>query len=307
MTDWASILQQLGVTYWTEGKNVAEGCVNIQCVYCDDHSNHGGFDCTSGRYRCWRCGSHFSLDALCRAGGINMQKAKELVNMHGGLPSVSTRTRKVASASDITLPGGKLMPMHVKYLEGRGFDPEELEFYHGIKGTSYLDRWQGIDFRLRVIIPCYDVDGSVVTFQGRDITGKQELRYKCCPVEKAIKHHKHTLYGAELCTHRRRICVVEGVFDAWRLGQGAVATFGTSVTREQIALMAQWEQIVIAFDPEDEAQSHAREIAMELSAMGRQVVLARADFGVNADGSIRDAGDISKDDAEAFMREIGMR
>lgn len=304
MVDWAGLLDSLGVQYWTSGKNVATDCVNIRCPFCDDHSNHGGLNTKTGNYNCWRCDGGAPAVAISMVSGVPVQVVNQLIRQYttGG---IITRSRLEAAGTSLTLPGAPLGKYHRAYLEGRGFDPDELAFYRGILGTGPADTWEGIDFRLRIIIPIYDISGRLVNFQGRDITGKQELRYKGCPVEKAIIHHKHILYGENLCRLKDQIIVVEGVFDAWKLGVGAVATFGTSVTKEQINEMANWRRIFIAFDPEPDAQEHARQIATELSAIGRDVELICYDCGKNADGSMKDFGDIPMEEARNLMKDLG--
>lgn len=304
MVDWAGLLDSLGVQYWTSGKNVAADCVNIRCPFCDDHSNHGGLNTKTGSYNCWRCNGGAPAVAISRVSGVPVQVVNQLIRRYttGGVVATS---KLVASGKTLTLPGSPIGKYHRDYLEKRGLDPDELAFYHGILGTGPVDTWEGLDFRLRVIIPIYDVVGTLVNFQGRDITGKQDLRYKGCPVEKAIVHHKHILYGENLCHQKDQIVVVEGIFDAWKLGAGAVATFGTSVTKEQINEMANWRKIFIAFDPEPDAQIHARQIARELSAIGREVEVVQYDCGKNPDGSMKDFGDIPVDEARAVMRDLG--
>lgn len=309
MTDWKRLFDDLGVPCWDSGKNVAPGNINIRCPFCDDHSNHGGFSIEKGNYQCWRCQGGYPAKAVALAAGIPLQTAKELIAKYsrGAISSGRfTSDRPKAHGKSITLPGGPLQDAHKKYLIGRGFDPDELSFYYGILGTGFADRWQGIDFRFRIIIPIYDVNGDLCTFQGRDYTGKQELRYKCCPVEKAIVHHKHLLYGANLARNKDRIVVVEGVFDQWRMGPGTVATFGTSLTREQVNLLSLWPEVIFLFDPEPEAQAHAREYARDLAACGCSVEVCAAELGLDKKGNPRDPGDLTPAEASDIRKELGI-
>ena len=258
MIDWKSLFTDLNVPYWDEGKNCSPGRINIQCPFCSDHSNHGSFGIAKGDYQCWRCKGGHPVKAVSLAAHIPMDTARQLIQKYSkGLnPFLQAEQTHKSNVKSITLPGEPLKECHRRYLsEVRKFDPEELEFYHGILGTTDIGYWQGIDFRFRVIIPVYDVWGNLCTFQGRDYTGMQDLRYKCCPVDKAVVHHKHLLYGAELARNKDRIVVVEGVFDQWRMGPGSVATFGTSLTREQVNLISMWKEVVFLFDPEPEARN----------------------------------------------------
>lgn len=309
MTDWKRLLDDLNVPNWTEGKNCSPGRINIQCPFCSDKSNHGSFSLSKGNYQCWRCEGGHPVKALALAARIPADSARDLIRKYSnGVNTYTPTQRKSASGvTSITLPGSPIGEPHRKYLRGRGFDPEELEFYHGILGTDMVGDWQGIDFRYRIIIPVYDCFRNLCTFQGRDYTGKQELRYKCCPVEKAVVHHKHLLYGAELAQNRDRIVVVEGVFDQWRMGPGAVATFGTSLTREQVSLLTQWPEVIFLFDPEPEAQQHARDYARDIAACGCSVEVCAAEFGLDDKGNPRDPGDLTPDEAKDIMKELGIK
>lgn len=309
MINWPSLFKAIHVNYSTSGKNNIIGATNVQCPWCDDHSNHCNFF-PDGHVKCWRCKAGSAADGVSRLGGYAYRDALALMREHGGGDVMVPRkaTKLVGKADSVELPGSDtLRDFHTAYLQGRGFDPGELKFRYGIRGTGPMETWQGIDFRLRIVIPIFDIGGRLVNFQGRDVTGKQDLRYKCCPVERSVLHHKSTLYGAHLCRNRDRIVVCEGVFDQWRLGPGSVCTFGTSTTPEQVKLLAMWPEVVLAFDAEPEAQQHAREIAVELSAMGRKVAICVPDFGKNKDGTARDPGDLTRDEADEYMRFVGVR
>lgn len=309
MTDWKRLFEDLGVPCFDSGKNVAAGCISIQCPVCSDSSNHGNFSIENGTYHCWRCKGTFPAKAVSLAAHIPLEKAKDLIRKYttGDMSVLGVSQRKQARASEISMPGKALGEPHRKYLEGRNFDPDELVFYHGIKGTDFSGMWNGIDFRYRIMIPVYDGDGRLCTFQGRDYTGKSDLRYKCCPVEKAIVHHKHLLYGAEMAQGLKRIVVVEGVFDQWRMGQGCVATFGTSLTREQVNLLTNWKEVIFLFDPEPEAQQHARDYAQDIAACGCSVEICAAEFGNDKDGNPIDPGDLSPERARDIMRDFGFK
>ena len=308
MVDYEAILKQLDIPFWTSGKNNIEGCLTIHCPCCPDDdpdpSRHGNFDPSTGSYSCWRCkGSHPSV-VLARAGRISVQAASDLIKKNSRGVSVS-KSEAVKMAESITLPGShKPLDIHVKYLEGRGFDVDELCFYHGIKFTGMMERWHGVDWGFRVIIPVFDRKNNLVSFQGRALFEKQEPRYLFPPKERQVRDCKTLLYGAELCSGQDSVIVVEGVMDAWKLGRGAVCTFGSSVTPQQILEMSKWRKVFLAFDNEPEATEHAREVAKQLSGLGVEAYLVNTDFGMNEDGSVRDIGDLPLDDARSFMRQV---
>lgn len=308
-TDWKQLFDDLSIPCWTQGKNCVEGCVSIRCPCpgCGDHSNHGHFNISTGRYSCWKCSGAPAGQVLAWAARLPVKSALEIIAKYSdGKTSPVARKRKSGGVTSIKLPGSTKCPVaHRRYLEGRGFDPQELEFYHGIQYTL-MEHWEGVDASYRVIIPVHDLDGQVVAWQGRAISKEQELRYIFPPVEKCVMHYKHTLYGANACRKLKRIVVCEGVFDQWRLGPGSVCTFGTSLTREQVNLLANWEEIVFLFDPEETAQEHAREYARDLAALGRKVEVCAAEFGLDRDGNPRDPGDLTQQEAREVMQELGV-
>lgn len=309
MVYYEAILNELGIKFWTSGKNNVEGCFTVTCPCCPeddpDPSRHGNFDPKTGKYSCWRCkGSHPSV-VLSKLGRISVSAAAELIqkNTVGGS---EIKTDEVVNFADkIILPGSqKPLDLHRSYLEGRGFDVDELCFYYGLHFTGMLEKWEGVDWGYRVIIPIFDTRRNLVSFQGRAIFKKQEPRYLFPPKEKQVCESKTLLYGADLCRRSNSIIVVEGVMDAWKLGPGAVCTFGSSVTKEQILEMSRWKRVFIAFDNEPTAKEHARDVAKELSNLGSEAYLVNTDFGLTEEGEVRDIGDLSIDEAKNFKKEF---
>jgi len=138
------------------------------------------------------------------------------------------------------------------------------------------------------------VGGRMVSYQGRDITGKADLRYKACRKDLELRDHKTVLYNADNAGDS--IVVVEGVFDVWRLGDGAVATMGTSVTRRQIVEMAEYGRVFVLSDPEPEAQAKAMWLCGQLRILG-----------VDAANNVLDSGDpadMAQADADKLMGEL---
>lgn len=307
MVDYEAICKQLDIPYWTSGKNNVEGCLTIHCPCCPeddpDPSRHGNLNPADGSYSCWRCkGSHPSV-VIARAAHISVQAASDLIRKYTtGVASV--KREEVKMANSITLPGSYTpLDIHRNYLEGRGFDVGELKFYHGIKFTGMMEKWEGMNWQFRVIIPVFDRRNNLVSFQGRDVTGKQD-RYLFPPKEKQVRDCKTLLYGAELCGKKDALLVVEGVMDAWKLGAGAVCTFGSSVTQEQVLEMSHWRRVFLAFDNEPAAVQHARDVAKQLSSLGTEAFLVNTDFGLDSEGNVRDVGDLSFSEAREFMKDV---
>lgn len=302
--DTARLLHELGIPFTTEGKNATREGLSVKCPFCDDPSNHGSFHKYSLHYRCWRCKGGKGIDALKALSGASSAVITRVMRECGGVTAPVESTVKYADT--LTLPGRALMPHHRAYLLKRGLDPDYLVEKYGILGTSPFDKFEGLNYGNRIIIPIYDLEGNLVSFQGRDVTEVEGVeRYKVCPVKKALMHYKDTVYAGHLATGRR-VVVVEGVVDAWKLGPGAVATFGTGCKKSQILALTNWPEVVFFFDPEVDAQNKARAYAEELAMLGVQVSVAYEDFGTKPNGKKRDVGDLAPHEIARIRSELGI-
>jgi DNA primase len=78
-----------------------------------------------------------------------------------------------------------------------------------------LDRWHAAlskHYNRRVLIPIYDLDGKLVSFQGRDITGTAEKKY-LFPPGYARATGEHLYNGHNVIGRPSDVVVGEGAFD----------------------------------------------------------------------------------------------
>jgi hypothetical protein len=78
MFDAQQMLQDYQIPYWTEGKNCNPGFININCPFCNDHSNHGGFNIQNEYYNCWLCGWYPLIKVIQTVIGCNYQTAHNI-------------------------------------------------------------------------------------------------------------------------------------------------------------------------------------------------------------------------------------
>ncbi len=181
-------------------------------------------------------------------------------------------------------------------MKRRGFDPKYLIKKYGIVGTGPGESWNNISYELRIIIPIF-FGGRIVSFQGRDITNQQKERYKACPVEKSVINCKQILYNLDNAKGKW-VVVVEGILDVWRMGDGFVASFGTTMTSSQINLLnRRFDKITFLFDSELEAQKKAGLYCAQLSSLGKNVELVQLK-------KVRDPADLSRRTAEEVRNDI---
>lgn len=296
MLDVRRLYRDYNIPFWEEGKNVADGWVNVRCPFCGDRSNHLGFS-PQGSYVCWRCGSHKLRDVLSKLIGIGQHDFRQILSTYGtatqrrDLPEERVRI----GIHKFTFPSstGELQTQHIRYLESRKFDPDKLKRIWGLLGTGPASRLDNIDFKHRIIAPI-NWEGSCVSFQARDFTGKSSLRYITCPRNREIVHHKHILYGIQENWTQSGICV-EGITDVWRLGVRAFATFGIEYTQQQVhKIRTAFSTVYIVFDDEPQAQRQARKLSRELSFYGVDARIVTI---------VGDPGSMSQSDADYLVRQ----
>lgn len=275
---------------------VNRGWVNVRCPMpsCTDTGKHGGFNLAGGYYHCWKCGSHSLSVVLRKLLRMPGDQVDALIDENQGrLSALAVLNKKTAAATKIEWPGKPLNAGEKKYLRGRGFDPKFLAEYYGIAGGGI-----GGDWRYRILVPIYQ-DGKLMSFLGRDITGESNMRYKNLQVEKSVRDPKACLYNLDHCTGDH-VHVLEGVTDVWRMGDGFVATLGTTVTAGQTKLLSQrFRKVTFLFDPEPEAQGKARKVGAQLSALGVDVELVDLELPY-------DPGDLSPEEAYDIRKELGV-
>ena len=269
MPDIKTILDNHGV-YWTdEGKNTQPGWININCPFCiDDDGNHGGFNIQSKKlyYNCWKCGWISVYDIF--------EKLKiPTLLIKGYRPIKPIRKNQILSSPlTIEVPGNSIPEKsHIKYLKKRHFNIDYIIQKYDIRFTTYLGK-----YIWRIIFPIY-FNGKIVSYQGRDISDQQLLRYKACEMKNEIIHHKDILYNIDNC-RSNKILLVEGIFDVLRIGNNCCCGFGTSMKMEQINLLKRYKQVFILFDSEEKAQKQAEKIAVILNSGGIYVELIQLDI-----------------------------
>jgi len=250
--DIRAYLDERGVTYQTSGRDVhaSAKAVAVRCPWCDDSLYHLNIY-PSGWMQCWRCGPRGWAIELVRLVDACSYSEAAAIQKQFTLAGTVERRKRLArvSADDFRLPpefSHELPSLHRSYLESRGFDPEHLQRRYGIMAAHN----EGA-YKFRVIVPIRQHD-RVVNFTARDVTGRQYPAYRACPDAEAAVPRTSLLYNLD--TVRDTVVVVEGVTDVWRIGDGAVATLGTSFTRAQVLALEKKgvRRVFIFFDSDAE-------------------------------------------------------
>ena len=147
----------------------------------------------------------------------------------------------------------------------------------------------------RITFPIYSLNGGIVGFGGRTITGHQ-AKYVNSPQTK-IFNKSRLLYGYHLSKQsiykKKRIIVCEGYLDVVMLHQAgfdeAVATLGTALTNEHIPIIKRGEPfVVLSYDGDNAGQKAAYKASVMLSQQ-------KCNGGVVVFGEGLDPADMVKD------------
>lgn len=319
--DIQSLLKDYNIPFASTGsKHTAPGWINIHCPFCEGQQDfHLGFHETKEYFNCWRCGTHKMETVIATLTGTTIYEAYTILNHYRTGRPIPLKSHAIAliRPNSVKLPGipllatpttmPKLTPTipfilqnkgkaaivttpHLAYLKKRGFvgvNLSQLLATYGLYGTGPIG-----PYNYRIIAPIY-FDGNLVSYQGRDYTGKSLLKYKACPKTEEIRDHKNCLYGMDL-VKGETVVVVEGVVDAWKLGPGAVATFGQSYTTAQIRLLVErWKRRIILFDKD--AKTQANRLATTLSGFsGETLMVTLNDY--------KDPGELSVENGQEIMK-----
>jgi DNA primase len=288
--DILTYLQNRNIPYQTSGDNVSSGWVGINCVFCIDHSDHLGINLHSKAFSCLKCGEKGSAAKLIQAiDGVNLAIALKTMKQFGGGEYAA---REKHFQSKVQLPPGsskKFSDIHMAFLEKRRFTPDVIEKY-GLYATGPISG----RFKHRIIIPVY-MNKRMLCYVGRDITGESDLPYRNSHESVSIKDVKQCLYNMDNVP-RKSVVIVEGIFDAWRIGNGAVATFGTRYTHEQLLLLRGMHRAFVLFDAD--AIPLAHKLAHDLSAIVKCVEVLELSTG--------DPDEMSDDDVSLLRRELNL-
>jgi len=294
-------------------RHYRQGWINMPCPFCSGNpGNHLGFclDPSSifhGRFVCHRCGGKNTFQVISKLLQITEEEKvwgllfRYHITRSAPLPVTKPKLR-MKPLRNVNLPPktmclGKVLGA-VRYLRKRGFDFEELEALWGVQATgpgSLVNTERGsLDFSYRLIIPIYHQD-KLVTYQGRDWTGKSTKKYLFAPPEIESRSAKNLLYGLEK-VESDEVVLMEGVTDVWRYGKGAVACFGISYSQQQMLELAKrFTKVIVVFDWEARARLQARKLIKELEEWGVDCTMVKLPKG-------KDPAEMNREELKGLVR-----
>lgn len=277
-------------------KHAQYGWVQLydDCPFCTGNTGHHlGYNISGNYFNCWRCGRHSNLEVLSHVLNLPKHQVSSLLKDYQFRPKdrfrQTTETQHAEVCTFVQKPLKQLLPQHIKYMEGRGFDVERVVNDWDVKCTG-----PGGKYGMRLVMPLYRLE-TMVSWYSRDVTNKASAKYLPCPKSMEVVPHKHTLYGLWHITDEKEVIVVEGTLDAWRLGKGTLATLGIDYTQQQMNMLAKFKRVFIIYDSEDTAQMQARKLADSLALMGVEAISIDLEGGDPADLTYAEADSIKNE------------
>lgn len=256
---FTEILDTLNIPYKSSGhEHCRPGWLQLDCPWCAKPGHYRlGYNLSKGYFHCWACGAVRLQPTLCE---ISEKSIKEILNLTNGI-ILDRVPEKLKVSGTLKMPLGvedELRKGHKEYLKRRGFDWERIQRIWGIKGLGPYAK----ELSWRIWIPIY-YRGEIVSWTTRSIRDDHKLRYRSAKKEQEKIDHKHLLYGEDFATDS--VTIHEGPLDVWKVGPGAVGTFGTGYTRQQLVKMSKFSKRAVCFDNESAGQKAAAKLASELS------------------------------------------
>ncbi|MDX5412883.1 MAG: hypothetical protein LPK02_07530 [Rhodobacterales bacterium] len=286
-----------------------------QCPFCGGSEWKVYANRDSGLGNCFHgsCGTTFNIFTFTRAlldqdNRSTITYLEKMAEQAGWRPKKRVEIQtEVYANEDWQLPDSYPLPttdgQNLRYLLERRVDNDTAALFH----LRYCDDgWfnytkpdgsrGGMNFAQRVIIPVFDIDGVMVTFQGRDITGESDRKYLFPP---GLPGTGRFLFNGQNAAGKGTVIVCEGAFDVIRTyvntrgtdydRAGVVGTFGIDLSSGQdggdqknrfLRLKKQGLSRVIMFwDGEPTAFRKSLKAAMTLKKLGLDVWVAKPPAG----------------------------
>lgn len=293
MFDVISFLEAKEIEFKTSGSNTTKGWAQLNCPFCHDPSFHLGVNLSSGLFHCWVCSQKGGSNKLIKELlSVNYYEAEKIIAEFDTDKEIEEE--KIELKSKLEVPSEfttELLDLHRQYLIGRKFNPDFLQNKYGIMAAYQTGR-----FAYRIMIPVL-LNGELVNFTGRDVTGLQKSKYMHMHNSEAVLPMKNILYNLD--SVKDKIIIVEGVTDVWRIGDGSAAMMGVEYTSQQLNLLLEKElsEAYILFDNDFAGKNKAEKLGNILSTFIPHVEVIHLN-------NAKDPGELSDSEALELKKSI---
>jgi DNA primase len=245
--------------------------LRADCPFCGDDRQRLGMNNLTKLWHCFNCDEAGNLVGfLQRVLSLTYEAAVEMIlagrSRRRGLPELRAAEQRVPAAriASVELPTEfELLKLPMlkrnnrfwRYLiQGRDLSISQIQDY----GIGFA---RSGEMAWRVILPVIS-SGQLMTFVARAISKERLPKYRS-PVG---ADNSRALFNLERLAGREEVVLVEGVFDALRIPDMAVATLGTHLSQAQRTLLirAGVKRVILCWDEDDTGLPQAYETARAL-------------------------------------------
>lgn len=278
------VLESNGVEYFQANGDE----IRIECPFCWHKNKKCYVNISKLLFDCKHCGESGSVKKLLESIGVDWNKVQ--------LSMVQEKIRKSRderSSIEKKLPLRSPLPKGFKRLRTgpgcdagmngialnyliahRGWNLDDVEYTEA--GVSSERECAG-----HIVFPVKDKDGAIIDYHTRRRFGTGPKNYS--PSGSIHKEHFYNFHEAK---HYDNLLIVEGIFDTIhcrrffknKIPFGCVASFGTSISVGQIALLAERKFKRIIFLLDDDAEENVFKAAIRLEKNTASQILV-ADVG----------------------------
>jgi len=250
--DIITFLEDNEIEFHTKGKNIAPGWIGLNCIFCDDYSNHLGIRLSDLKVSCWRCGSHSIYTTLKELTGATKKEIRDVVK-YGEEVDIDIAAKpskqmvkvwkKLRMPEALSVDQG-IPHLHYKYLEKRGFYPNLVSRRYDLHFVTTYGKW-----KFRIIIPYY-YRRRLYSFSTRAIDPRMSPPYLHPNSTEAFMTPKQLVYNIDNLREHHDCMASEGPVDVWKWGDGGVSLSGLMFTKYQIERLKEKKirRLFIMFD-----------------------------------------------------------
>lgn len=238
------------------------------CPFHNDKKNPNySFNIEKQLGSCWSCGSKHNLYSIVKElTGKNIYKEYNISKQDTSFSKILNNNEKSSKIIREYLNEKEINKVNFdlnlktkhpfedeiskKYCIQRGITEEiidkySIEFveYGYINNTEYINR---------LLIPIKNKFGDIASYEGRDVTRKQE---KKCIYPKGSKNSQ-CIFDIENLITNEPVVIVEGIMDIWRVKEAlpniqVTTFFGIQLSKKQVKIIQNFEDIILLLDGDE--------------------------------------------------------
>ena len=231
--DIIQYFESKGIDYKKSGKNIGKFIGVKDCPFCGDSAYHLGYDQQRRFFSCWKCGSHDVRSFLYKIEKSWHKVNLILENYKLDITQIQYDVEEKIVKTSYNLPREfttNFTDPYKLYLKNRNFDFLELRKKYNILCGSDFGR-----AKYRIVFPVYE-NNRIVNWVARTILkDKSTIPYMFEKDENLpLVNRRELLYGLDSVKKGGTIILTEGVLDACRIGDGAVAMLSVNFSKGQL-------------------------------------------------------------------------